>query len=368
MTRHRPEGRGGTLGKETSVRTSWSGVRRALLVALLVSLVVLVAGCTPSHPQSTFDAAGPVAQKQLTLFWIIFWAAAFVFVAVEGILLYSVIRFRRKPGQGDPPQIHGHRRLEIAWTIAPAIVLAVIAVPTVITLFELSNSPDPEGLQVNVTGHQWWWEFEYPQLNVVTANELHIPVGEVVNLSLQSNDVLHSFWVPKLGGKTDIVPGNTNTMWLEADEEGTFLGQCAEFCGIAHAHMRLRVIAEPKEKFDAWVQLQQEPAELPIIEPATSGQKLFESIEAGCFACHTIEGSNLSRGTLGPNLTHLAGRTTIVGFVDNTEENLNRWLRDPDALKRGNIMAERAPVYTDPDKALSEEEISALVAYLQTLK
>ena len=197
---------------------------RAVATALLLLLLATLVACTPSHPQSTFDTAGPVARSQLTLFYWIFWAAVFVFVTVEGALLYLVIRYRRKPGDADPEQIHGHTALEIGWPILPAVILAVVAVPTVMTVFYNANPPDPSAMRVDVVGHQWWWEFHYPEGDVVTANEMHIPVDEVVIISLDSKDVLHSFWIPKLAGKVDVVPNNVNTMWIKADTTGEFLG------------------------------------------------------------------------------------------------------------------------------------------------
>ena len=354
---------------------------RLLALAFLVILVFLAVGCTPSHPQSTFDTAGPVAESQLTLFLIIFWAAVFVFIVVEGMLVYAVIRFRRKPGEGLPKQVHGHTRMEIAWTIAPAIVLAVIAVPTIATILNTTDPPrGEEVLQVNVTGHQWWWEFEYPELGdeeagpVVTVNELHIPVGKAVSFTLDSMDVIHSFWVPKLGGKMDVVPNSMNKMWLKAREPGTFFGQCAEFCGLAHAQMGLRVIAEPEESFQQWVTEQQQPADPPITEAEKRGLALFESTKAQCWTCHTVEGTKRARGDKGPNLTHVASRTTIAaGLLDISTpsaftRNVTRWLRDPGAVKPGNIMARDANIYVKPESRLSDEEIEDLVAYLRTLK
>ena len=211
-------------------------------LSLILGFLLLSTACFPSDPLSTFDARGPVARAQLNLFVLIFWVAVVVFVVVNGILLYTAIKYRRKPGQELPVQTHGNTRLEIAWTIAPAIILVFIAVPTITTIFETANTPPGDVMEVKVTGHQWWWEFEYPDLGVVTANELHIPVGETVNLTLESDDVIHSFWVPKLAGKTDMIPGNTNTMWFSADDTGEYFGLCAEFCGTAHAQMRFRVI------------------------------------------------------------------------------------------------------------------------------
>ena len=218
---------------------------RALWAGLTLLLILLLAACYPDNPQSTFGVSGPVAQSQLNLLYWILGAALFVFVVVGAILMYITIRYRRRAGDGDPEQIHGNTPLEIGWTIAPSLVLVVIAVPTVLTVFDNLNSPDPNAMTVDVVGHQWWFEFKYPhpdgESTVVTANELHIPVGEVVNINLDSKDVLHSFWIPKIAGKVDLVPGNKNFMWIQADEAGEYLGQCAEFCGEAHALMRFRV-------------------------------------------------------------------------------------------------------------------------------
>jgi len=384
---------------------------RFLAIGLAISFLVILAACTPDDPQSTFGTAGPVAERQKDLFIIIFWVAVAVFVVVEGILVYAAIRFRRREGQGIPKQTHGHKWLEIGWTIAPAVVLAAIAVPTISAIFFTADAPSrfptavaPSGeeMRVKVTAHQWWWEFEYfteEELDkekadlekvklgeldraeahkaepfLVTANELHIPVGKVVNLDFESEDVIHSFWVPKLAGKVDVIPTHTNTMWLIADEEGTFLGQCAEFCGIAHANMRFRVIAESEEEFDEWVANFQ----LPTIPAAGEVRALF--VSRGCLFCHTI-GKNIATGwpgpgdrtITGPDLTHFGLRDTLAaGIRDNTPENLTEWLSNPDAVKPGNRMKEFAPAYSDDPKfanfALNEKDIAELVAYLSSLK
>ena len=357
-----------------------STTRRHLIryagLALLVLAGLSLAGCYPDNPQSTFGTSGPVARSQLDLFYIIFWASVFVFVTVVGALLYALFRYRRRPGDGDPPQIHGHKQLEIVWTILPAVILAVVAVPTIFTIFDNANSPLPSekgGMLVGVTARQWFWEFRYEDPNdptgqVVTANELHIPVGEVVNLTLDSEDVLHSFWIPKIAGKVDMVPNRQNTIWIEADEEGVYLGQCAEFCGVSHALMRFRVIAEPRPQFDAWLLAQAAPAVIPVDPLALDGKALFEG-QAQCWACHTVAGSSRSRGTRGPNLSHVASRQRIAAdILENTQENLRRWLTDPERVKPGNRMAREASVFTDPEKRLSESQISALVAYLRTLE
>ena len=333
---------------------------------LLALFLVLLLGCTPSHPQSTFETAGPVAKMQLDLFIIIFWAAVGVFIVVEGILLYAVIRFRRRPGQGIPKQVHGNTPLEIFWTILPAIVLAVIAVPTINTIYDTAKPPTDDAFEVTVVGHQWWWEFKYPELNVVTANELRIPVGEPIALTLESEDVIHSFWVPKLAGKTDVVPNNLNTMWFQADEPGTYLGQCAEFCGIAHALMRLSVVAMPKDDFDAWVNDYKQATSQEFTDLAAEGAGLFTT--KGCNACHTSDGPPLFE-QIGPNLTLFGLRTTIGdGKAENNPQNQTTWLHNPNDIKPGNRMFELAPYYQSTKAALTDEEIKALSAYLSSLK
>ncbi|MBI2855605.1 MAG: cytochrome c oxidase subunit II [Chloroflexi bacterium] len=348
-----------------------------LPLLLLVLLLVLVASCTPGHPQSTFGTHGPVAQRQMTLFYVIFWAAVFVFVTVGGTLLFAAIRFRRRPGQPEPPQTHGNTRLEIGWTIAPAVVLFVVAIPTVLAQFYISDPPsDEDKLDVNVTAHQWWWEIEYPGLGVVTANEIHVPVNENVEFTLTSDDVVHSFWVPKLAGKMDIFPGKTTRMWFRADsldsnldtpERGPFFGQCAEFCGIAHSWMRFRVWVDTPEEFQAWVDTQLAQAHTPDSPEAEEGAQLF--LSKGCVACHTVNGVPGAVGVRGPNLTHFGNRSTLAaGVKDLNDENLRAWLKDPDDIKEGTIMAREAPVYTNPSLSLSDGDISALVAYLNSLK
>ena len=350
---------------------------RRLIIVLLASLSIFMVACYPSHKQSTFGAAGPVAERQEDLFMFILWLGVAVFVLVGGAMIYAIIRFRRRPGQGIPPQTHGNTKLEIAWTIAPAIVLIVIAVPTITGIFYLADPPSGEDpLLIRVTGHQWWWEFEYPELTftdergqeqaLVTANEMHIPVGRTVSLDLKSADVIHSFWIPKLAGKQDMIPNNTRIMWLKADEAGTYYGQCAELCGLSHALMRLRTIAQPQDEFDAWVLDQQRPAVEPVGD-AARGEAVFmvpiretsEGVVQGCMSCHTVRGT-VATGKIGPDLTHVASRDTIAaGVFDRNVPNLVTWLEDPPGVKPGSIM---------PNLELTGEEISALVAYLQSLK
>lgn len=322
-----------------------------------VALGAFLTGCARNLPQSSLEPAGPYAQKIHSLFVPVVLIAAGIFLLVEGALLYSLFRYRHRPGrEAIPRQIHGNSRLEVAWTIAPALVLAVVAVPTIRTIYELAERPT-DALRVRVVAHQWWWGSEYPDLGIVTANELHIPTGRQVLVELESADVIHSFGVPRLAGKQDNVPGRTNFLVLQANEPGTYPGQCFEFCGLSHANMRFRVIAETPEDFEAWVRAQRRPAAAPRGELAREGAELFQTV--GCAACHTIEGTP-AQGVLGPNLTHLASRSTFAGATyERTARNLARWLDDPDALKPGAKM---------PDLGLTPDQIEALVAYLQGLR
>ena len=371
--------------------------RQILGLALFATVLALTLGCSQSNLQSTFDSQGPVAESQLKLFWVIFGAGAFVFVAVEAGLIYAMVKFRRRRDDDSPVQTHGNTTLEVTWTAIPAALLIVVAIPTVFTIFDNANSPDPVdqgGLVVDAIGHQWWFEFRYPHPNnkgedVVFANELHIPIGEIVNIRLESDDVIHSFWVPKLGGKVDMVPNNDNTMWLQADTSGLFYGQCAEFCGVAHAHMRFHVVAESRADFDAWLLEQAGPAVDSPDPLVKQGKNVFLR---NCTLCHDTS-SNMSRGPGGeliknkggyefggPNLTHVASRGLLAaGVFDNRDEsgrvnpalfqeNLRKWLEDPHKWKPGNLMATHADVFTDPDKGLSETELDAVVAYISSLK
>lgn len=352
---------------------------------LFGALVALVLGCTPSHPQSTFDTLGPVAKSQLNLFAIIFWIGLVVFIAVEVGVVFVAIRFRKKKDQeGEPPQTHGNNKMEITWTVIPAIVLMLIAIPGTMTIFDNLVSPQPPeegGMLIEASGRQWWFEFVYPELGITTANEMRIPVGEVINLDLESRDVIHSFWVPKLAGKVDMVPGNENKMWLQANETGEFFGQCAEFCGVAHANMRFRVIVMNRPDFDLWVAEQAAEALEPVDPLVQAGAELFTGPQAGCSACHTIQGSRRARGKVGPDLTHVASRLHLAaGIMNNTDDsgnlnestlqsNLRSWITDPEKIKPGNIMSRDGAVYNGGQPAnLNEEQISALVAYLMALK
>ncbi len=339
------------------------GWRQVGLAALAVALTFLTA-CTNEAPQSALDPEGPIARKQDQLWDLTFGMAVVVFFIVEAAIVYAVIRFRHRSDDESPKQVHGHPRLEIALTILPAVMLAVVAVPTVTTIFDLARRPGPERLDVNVKGQLWWWELEYPKEKIVTANELHIPTNRPVYLSLSSDNVIHSWWIPKLAGKRDVMPGRVNHLTIEADRPGTYLGQCAEYCGLAHADMRMRVIAHTPDDFEAWVEAQQEEADQePTGTLATAGRELFVNRPGAtqqCGGCHTVAGLENASGRVGPNLTHLASRTTFAGGIfKRTPANMAAWLRNPPAEKPGSKM---------PNLELSEDEIEKLVAYLGTLR
>lgn len=231
-------------------------VRLVIGVSLLM-LVALVVGCSTGDPQNTFAPAGDVARKERDLFNIVLWPLVGIFVVVEGALLFALLWFRRRRGREIPKQVHGNTRLEVAWTIAPTLFLLALAIPTIAAIIDLAEPPKGDVLEVAVTGRQWSWRFEYPEYKIVTTNELFIPVGKTIQIKTSSPDVIHSFWVPRLAGKIDIIPGRTTGMWFNATEPGTYSGQCAEFCGLSHWEMRFTVKALPEEEFQAWVNEQQ---------------------------------------------------------------------------------------------------------------
>lgn len=319
---------------------------------------VLLGGCGGEYPQSALHPSSDFAGRLDGLFNQIFWWAVGVFVIVEGVLLYTLFRWRDRPGRGRPEEVHGHILMEIGWTLAPALILVAIAIPTIQTIFVVDRpTDDPDALVIEVVGRQWWWEFRYPELGIVTANEAHIPVGRTIDLRLRSADVLHSFWVPRLGGKRDLVPGRENHLWFTADSVGVFWGQCAEYCGTAHALMSMRVIVDTPEDFAAWAELNAGDA-VPLPDAqARAGQGVFMS--NACVSCHTIRGT-AARGVFGPDLTHFGSRLTVgAGILDNTLDNVVLWLDSTQHVKPGNFM---------PEVTLTDDQIAALAAYLRALR
>lgn len=318
-----------------------------------------VLACAGEYQQSTLHPASDFAGRLDDLYRGIFWWAVGVFVVVEGLLLVAIVRFRRRPGGAEPRQVHGHTALEIGWTIAPALILVFIAVPTIRTIFTSTGEAVPGALRVGVVGHQWWWEFRYPELGITTANELHVPVGRPVALEMETADVIHSFWVPRLAGKRDVIAGRVNRIAFTADSVGTFLGQCAEFCGESHANMRLRVMVDTDSAFAAWVRRETTAAPSPDSGTvAWRGREVFA--RSACIGCHTMEDVPVARAQVGPNLSHIGSRETIAsGLFPNDRDHLRRWVVDAPAMKPGALM---------PPMDLPDEDLDAIVAYLQSMK
>ncbi len=349
--------------------------RRWRLGGLLLAAILLLAGCEFAGPQSALDPAGPVAQAQKDIFLWTLWLSFPVMIGVGGVLVYSLFRFRARNSADEgaiPVQTHGNTRLEIGMTIVATVIVVLVAVPTVRTIFATEQRVDVTALEegdvlVRATGYQWWFKFEYPELGITTANELIIPAGRRVVVELDSADVLHSFWVPNLAGKRDMIPNNRNQVWFVADEPGTYYGQCAELCLGAHAYMRFRVIAEDDAGFDTWVAAFQTAAEQTVqSDPLVQrGQQLVA--QKGCIGCHTIDGyyPNVAVGNADfPDLTNFGLRTTVgAAIAENTPENLAAWLRDPQAMKPTN----RMPTLWAADDPDADEEIEAIVAYLLSL-
>ncbi|CAN5838349.1 cytochrome c oxidase subunit II [soil metagenome] len=368
--------------------------RRTRPLTLLAGSAVLAAGCASDAPQDTLDPQGPAARTIDNLIDPIFGIAGVVFVVVLGGVLFMSLKFRSHESDGEdeefPDQVHGNTRLEIGWTIVPAIILAGVSVFTVAAIFDLAEA-DEGAMEIEVFGQQWWWEYRYDtdgdgEPDIVTANELVIPAGREVNLQIQSRDVIHSFWAPALNGKRDAVPGRTHPLTLEADEAGRYVGQCTEYCGLSHANMGLVVEAISDEDFDAWIENQLADAAEPEGEEALAGLEVYQGF---CANCHQIDGVNeideaeLVSG-VAPNLTHLMSRETFAGSMfdlqrddeecaspvdPSPEQCLNRpdleaWLRNPPAMKPAAADQERGM----PNLGLSEEQINQLVAYLETLE
>lgn len=347
----------------------------------LAGLVLLLAGCAFDGPRSTLSPAGEVAEIQFWLMSYTFWLSVGVMVLVIGALVYALVKFRARPtDKGIPVQTHGSVVVEAIWTFIPVVIVIIIAVPTVRAIFETEAHVEAQESDtiVNVMGYQWWWKFEYPQYGITTANELHFPVDSRLVLNLDSADVLHSFWAPRLGGKRDLIPGQDNQLWLAANEPGIYLGHCAELCLGAHAYMRFRVIASEQEDFDQWVaafqelqapeMMAEEPVrrELHIQDEAEAalvqqGSQLF--LQKGCVGCHAIAGQ-IGGNTEYPDLTNFGLRTTVgAAVLENNIDNLTQWITDPQSVKPGNYM----PDMWSADDPNREEEGRAIAAYLLSL-
>jgi cytochrome c oxidase subunit 2 len=309
-----------------------------------------------------FAPASALAESIRELSFLVLGVSAGIFVLVSGVLFWCAYRYRQKPGdESEPPQVYGSNPIEWAWTIVPILIVLVLFLATARTIHELQASETPpNALKVTVVGHQWWWEIRYPDLGVVTANEVHLPVSAAgaprpTYLALESADVIHSFWIPQLAGKTDVVPNRHNLMSLEPTETGTFLGQCAEYCGTQHAKMLLRVIVQTPQEFERWTAAQRRPV---IADAAVAaGRAVFQN--TACINCHTLDGT-VADGRFGPDLSHLMSRSTIgAGAAINTRANLRAWVDDPHPFKPGVLM---------PAMKLDDAQLDQLTDFLLTLQ
>jgi len=328
-------------------------------MGLLLTSIIVSVGCTSTAvTPSPLNPKGPAAGRIAGLWWLMMVLGGVTFLLVIGMLGWAL--WRNRPVEANDQSenfIKDSRRFIIgAGVLFPAVVLLIVFGSTMNTLADLNGLEEDDHLLIEVVGHQWWWQVNYPQQRFSTANEIHIPVGEPVEFKLNSADVIHSFWVPELHGKLDLVPGHTNTLWLEANEPGQYWGLCAEFCGLQHAKMLFVVVAEPRDAFEEWLTDQQAGAAIPEDALSRQGQGIF--MARGCADCHTVRGTQ-AVGNLGPDLTHFADRLTLgAGIAPNTRENLARWIVAPHSMKAGNLM---------PATSLSEDELSALLAYLESL-
>jgi cytochrome c oxidase subunit 2 len=330
-------------------------MKRNITAALSIGVGLGLIGCADSP--SILDPRSPVAAHQAQLLRVLIYLSVGVFVLVEGLLIYNVVRFRERDGDSEPPrQIYGNMRLEIIWTALPLVLVAVLFVLTVQTVSAIAiPRASSNDVNVHVIGHRWWWEYDYPDYGIITANELHVPQGGTIQLTLDSVDVIHSYWIPQMAGKTDVIPGQTNTAWFRADEIGEFYGQCAEFCGLNHANMRIKVVVQSQEDFDAWVANQQKPAPMPEGPAAEEGHDMIT--EGICEQCHSL--TNEPTDKVGPNLNHLFSRSVFAGATyDLTEENIRRWLTENKEMKPGNDMSVN----------LTPQQVDELMAYLTTLQ
>ena len=314
-------------------------------------------------PTSVFLPATTPARWIYDLSLMVYGVSGAIFLAVVGLLVYALVKFRKRPLDDgrEPPQVYGSQQIELAWTIIPILIVVILFLSSArVIAFTQGRSAETGALEVTVVGHQFWWEYRYPGLGVVTANELHIPVSDPARptptlLRLLSADTDHSFWVPRLAGKTDLVPNFPNNMWIDPHEPGLYLGQCAQYCGTQHAKMLLRVYVHSADDFAKWVEEQKRPARPG--EAVARGRAVFE--RTACMSCHAVAGT-VATGRFGPDLTHLMSRETLgAGIIPNTRENLRSWIKDPAAFKPGSLM---------PAMGLDERDLDAVTDYLSTLR
>ncbi len=335
--------------------------------AVCVTLALLVlAGCSPEgYPQTTLAPKSDMAELVDQVYRRSLQLATIVFFLVEGALVWALFRYRGQPGDAEPTQTHGNALLEVVWTVIPAVILVFIAIPTIQVIFKTAEVPTDDPLVVEVVGHQWWWEFRYPEYNLVTAGDMHVPTGRTVDLRMTTADVVHSFWSPQLATKRDVFPKRDNRLWFRTETPGLYPGQCAEFCGTQHARMAFQVDSQYSASFAAWrggLAAVGVPVPVDSAAPAPDplvgqGQQLFAA--KGCVGCHVVTAVGAPT-MVGPNLAGVGDRTHIAGgWLPNTDENMARWLGNPQAVKVGVLM---------PNLGLTDDEITALVAYLRSLR
>src|SRR6266446_6878698 len=351
-------------------KTEWKAVA-ARITGILVILTgvllgALVCGASPpgDHPiPSIFDPRSTPADALNQHSHFVLAVTGVIFVVVFTLLTYAIAKFRQTTANADrePAQVYGSTQIELAWTIIPILIVVVLFLAVARVIHAVQDAPKPAtAVEVTAIGHQFWWEFRYPGLGVVTANELHVPVSDPSHptptfLKLLSADTDHSFWVPRLAGKTDLIPNRVNKMWIDPHETGLYVGQCAQYCGMQHAKMLLRVYVDSPEQFEQWVQEEKKPAQAS--DAVNEGRRIFET--TACINCHTVSGT-VADGRFGPDLTHLMSRDTIAsGAAPNTPENLQTWIQEPDAIKPGSLM---------PAMKLNDHDLNALTAYLETLR
>ena len=340
----------------------------AAIAALLAGVLLAATLCfgapaDPSQIPSIFRPQSTPANSILHLSLLVLAITGAIFAVVFSLLAYSVRKFRQRDGDDgrEPAQVYGSNQVELAWTVIPILIVLVLFLATARVIHSIQDAPKPVGaIEVIAIGHQFWWEFRYPALGILTANELHVPVSNPANstptfLTLLSADTDHSFWVPQLAGKTDLIPNRSNHTWIDPHETGVYLGQCAQYCGTQHAKMLLRVYVDSPEQFDEWVREQKRS--WVSNDAVAEGRRIFET--TACVNCHAVAGT-VANGRFGPDLTHMMSRDTIAsGAAPNTRENLRAWIQQPDSIKPGSLM---------PAMQLNEKELEALTDYLETLR
>jgi cytochrome c oxidase subunit 2 len=360
--KHAPVSRANSTARALA-RVAWSG--------FLVLIFAAVAAADPSDPSlipNIFKPDSTPADHIYGVALFVLMVTAAIFIAVFSLLVYAVVRYRARPDDDahEPAQVYGSNQIELAWTVIPVLIVVMLFLATARVIAEIQDAPPPPGtINVTAIGHQFWWEFRYPELGVVTANELHVPVSDPsaptpTFLKLLSADTDHSFWVPRLAGKTDLIPNRVNSTWIDPHHTGLYLGQCAQYCGTQHGLMLLRVYVDSRADFDAWAHSQAAPAMAPSADSSSDagyGRKVFET--TSCINCHAVKGT-VADGRFGPDLTHLMSRKTLAsGAADNTPANLKKWIQNPDSIKPGSLM---------PAMRLTEKDLNALTAYLLTLR